>query len=367
MPVRLEWIFLISFFFFLSSFITPSKTQPTEKSPEADNPGKTNIFPIIMYDSDIGLGLGAKAVVRNYLEKNESFDVIVFGSSKGEQWYFIQFAIPDNELRQGDKYSLSWNIKMEWDKLLNSNYFGIGNQTPDNEFQFPREFLKIENTFGHAFLPIVIGEIGHQFVHYSLYGFDPAWGTITSETPGAGENQISSFFARICFDNRNSYIHPSRGIRLFLRSTFSRRWMGGDWDFDSYRLESSIYRTVLSHKYILAARLWLQDVRGGAPFPELSKIGDSWTARGYKAERYLDRSMLLSSLEFRFPLYHSLGGVLFMDTGRVSPSLQYLSLQNFHTNWGWGLRYYLTTFVVRFDMGIGPNGSRVFFNFGQVF
>jgi len=34
---------------------------------------------------------------------------------------------------------------------------------------------------------------------------------------------------------------------------------------------------------------------------------------------------------------------------------------------GWGLRYYLHNFVVRFDMGFSGEGTGVYFNFGHVF
>jgi hypothetical protein len=34
---------------------------------------------------------------------------------------------------------------------------------------------------------------------------------------------------------------------------------------------------------------------------------------------------------------------------------------------GWGLRYYLRNFVVRFDMGLSREGEGIYFNFGHIF
>lgn len=34
---------------------------------------------------------------------------------------------------------------------------------------------------------------------------------------------------------------------------------------------------------------------------------------------------------------------------------------------GWGLRYYLQNFVVRFDMGFSGEGTGIYFNFGHIF
>ena len=139
-----------------------------------------SIFPILMYDSDIGFGFGGKGVLKNQLRKNESFDLMLFGSTKGEQRYCFVFSVPDFEIRQGTAYSLAFDVKMDWNKLLNSNFFGIGNDTDDNEFQFPREMTKLELTLGRAFTPRLIGELWCRYYRYSVYGYDPDWLTIVS-------------------------------------------------------------------------------------------------------------------------------------------------------------------------------------------
>jgi outer membrane translocation and assembly module TamA len=77
--------------------------------------------------------------------------------------------------------------------------------------------------------------------------------------------------------------------------------------------------------------------------------------------------MALTSMEYRFPIYGKVGGVVFIDSGRVWPGLSEFSLLEWHHDWGLGLRYYLKNFVVRFDAGTSREGTRVFFNFGQVF
>lgn len=347
---------LISIFY---SFLPAEETEQP--------PRKFNIFPIALYNSDIGFGVGAKTFFKNYFKKRESFDVTIFASSKGQQWYAFQFSIPDFELRQGQLYPLAFDLRIEWDKLLVSNFFGIGNNTPDNNFQFPREFFRLNPVFSHSFTRRIIAELGYQFTHYVVYGYDLNWGTITEDTPGAQPHKVSFIFGSLRLDTRNSHINPSRGYRIYLKSGLSRQGLGSDWNYTLYRLETSFYRNIFASRHILAARIWLQDISGTAPYQELSKIGDGWTARGYKADRYLDKAMVLTSLEYRFPLYHPLGGVIFTDAGRVAENLTSLTFDNWHFNVGWGLRYYLTTFLARFDMGISSEGMRIFFNFGHVF
>ena len=51
--------------------------------------------------------------------------------------------------------------------------------------------------------------------------------------------------------------------------------------------------------------------------------------RGYKVERFIDKTMLLSSAESRFPIFNRLGGVLFVDVGRTYDAIDNISLGQF--------------------------------------
>ncbi|GAG95719.1 unnamed protein product, partial [marine sediment metagenome] len=75
----------------------------------------------------------------------------------------------------------------------------------------------------------------------------------------------------------------------------------------------------------------------------------------------------LTSMEYRFRVFKWIGAVLFGDSGRVYRSLKKISLQDWHNSWGAGLRFYPGAFVVRFDIGMSREGTRIFFNFGHVF
>jgi hypothetical protein len=61
------------------------------------------------------------------------------------------------------------------------------------------------------------------------------------------------------------------------------------------------------------------------------------------------------------------GGNVFLDVGRVWPSLSGASLDKIAVDVGWGLRYYLRNFVARFDMGLSREGEGIYFNFGHIF
>jgi len=362
--MRKFWILpliTLSIFIFLFTFkIVSAQSKLLEKKKSF------SAFPILLYDSDIGFGYGGKGTIKNIYKKNESFDLILFNSSKGQQWYSFAFSIPDFEIRQGEKYPLALDLKIEYDKRIKSNFFGFGNDSQDNEFQFIREYAKLEFILSRAFTERIIGEIGYRLTPYSAYGFNPTWGTITAATSGAGESIVSLMTARIRWDTRDSQIHPKRGFRAFYSIEYSAPGLGSDWDYTKHRLEISRYNSIWGN-HVLASRFWLENVAGSAPYQEMSKIGGSWTARGYKADRFLDKSITLVSMEYRFPIFKKLGGVVFRDLGRVYDNLNNIEFSDWHSNWGWGLRFYLANFVVRMDIGKSTEGSRLFFHFGHVF
>ncbi len=326
-----------------------------------------SLFPILMYDSDIGFGIGGKGVVKNQFKKDESFDLILFGSTKGEQWVVFTFSIPDFEIRQGTAYPLALDLKLEYDKYLKSNFFGFGNNSKDNNWQFPIEFTKLELTLGRAFTKRIIGEIGLFYNFTSVYGYETINPVMSGDVEGAGANLTSYLTARVRWDTRDSQIHPHKGWKLSLNSDFGLKAFGGNYNFNRVRLEITKYQKLFTHSHILAVRFLSQHIEGTAPYYEQSIIGGGWTVRGFKANRFIDPALTLVSAEYRFPIYKSLGGVLFIDTGRVYSGIQKMNFQGWKSNWGLGLRYYLENFVVRLDIGFSNEGMRLFINFGHVF
>lgn len=325
-----------------------------------------SFFPIVMYDSDIGFGFGGKTILKNYYQKDESFDLVLFGSTRGEQWYQFTFSVPDFEIRQGKKYPWALDFSTEYLKSIISNYFGIGNNTRDNDFNFTNESVKIKLALSHAFNPAFISSIKYNLMFFSLYDYKKSNQYLNKNTKGIGESQLSNMQLELKYDNRDSQINPAKGYKVLLSYTLADKLFGGDWEFNKQSLESALYKSIFE-KHIFAARILLENISGTSPIQALSTIGGGWSARGYKLDRFKDNSLSLFSLEYRFPIYSKLGGVVFEDMGRVYSGLKYLSFDDWHPNSGFGLRYLLENFVVRMDVGISKESTRIYFNFGHVF
>jgi outer membrane protein assembly factor BamA len=82
---------------------------------------------------------------------------------------------------------------------------------------------------------------------------------------------------------------------------------------------------------------------------------------------YGGKGKWLVNAEYRFPLWKKLGGNLLLDAGSVWTSFSEMFQSAVKVNAGWGLRYYLENFVVRFDMGFSQEGIGIYFNFGHIF
>jgi hemolysin activation/secretion protein len=89
--------------------------------------------------------------------------------------------------------------------------------------------------------------------------------------------------------------------------------------------------------------------------------------RGSPQDRYLDKSHLILNAELRFPVFWRFGGVLGMDAGKVWPSLGDMDFRGWIVNTTIGLRFYMKTFVVRLDIGLGKESTGFYFNFGHIF
>ncbi len=328
-------------------------------------------FPILMYDTDIGLGYGARAKFVDYMKRRESFDLIVFNSTKGERWYIFTFSIPDIEIRQGKKYSLSFDLKAEYDKLLKCNFYGIGPESKEeNLTNFTFEKKELQLTLSRGFSSFFVFQGSYVFRNIKYFGIQE--GTFTEKLESVGE-QFSPFVSLLFrYDTSDSQIHPKRGIRFEFQNDFASSFLGNNnAAFYRLSLDFRMYRLLFGTKDVLAFRILGQKISGtDIPLFELSVIGGCSTQnalRGYQMNRFQDKGKFLTNVEYRFPLWRQIGGNVFVDAGSVWPSFTQIDVQRFAVAAGWGLRYYLRDFCARFDMGFSREGVGIYFNFNHVF
>jgi outer membrane protein assembly factor BamA len=329
-------------------------------------------FPILMYDSDIGVGYGGKGKFVNYFGHKESLDLILFNSSKGERWYVFTFSIPDTEIRQGTRYRLSFDLRAEYDKFVKYSFYGIGPdsvKTDETVASYLKEELAL--TLGHGFSPVLVLEGAYVLRRYKTFNVTPD--EPFSALLAAEGTKFSPYLSlTLRYDTSNSQIHPTTGVRCLFQNDFAGRAVGNKVG-KYYRLTLDLrsYSRLFLPKAVLALRALVQQVTGSnIPLWDLSTVGGGSTPsamRGYALNRFMDRGKFLTCAEFRFPIWKRIGGNIFGEGGLVWPSWKAIALKKAVFDAGWGLRYYLTNFAVRFDMGFSREGLGIYFNFGHLF
>jgi outer membrane protein assembly factor BamA len=331
-----------------------------------------SIFPILMYDTDIGMGYGGRAKFVDYLSREESLDFTAFNSSKGERWYVFAFSIPDIEIRQGKRYAISFDLRAEYDKFLKYSFYGIGtdtNKEDESAFTFEKKELQIK--IGRGFSPSFVIEVHLVLKQVNYFNVDEGKAfTQTLKKVGEKFSPYAAFLIR--FDTSDSQIHPTRGFRLLFQNDFASSFLGNkNARYYRYTLDLRKYIRLFGQRDVLAFRTLVQKISGKKiPLFEMPVLGGSseMTAmRGYALNRFMDKGKFLINAEYRFPIWKKLGGNVFVDGGLIWPSWSKVRINKAAVDFGWGLRYYLQNFVVRFDMGFSKEWTRIYFNFGHIF
>ncbi len=329
----------------------------------------TTVFeplPIVSYDTDTGFGYGAKAFLLNAFGQQESFDLILFNSTKGERWYRFVFSIPDFELRQGTVYPVALDVIIDYDKYVARSFFGIGNGSQYDDLEkYTRRDVEIAPALTRTISTRMIAQLGYRFKSISSYNFDPE-GRLKDLSPEQNKTGITnhSLFCVFRFDNRNSFINPDSGLVLMGELELT----GGTTTYFRTAVWYQHYHTLLTDRIVLAYRLGLEALSGNdLPLQVLLPIGGNRSLRGYPQDRFLDKVRGLINLEIRFPVWGRLGGIAGIDLGKVWHSAAAMDLRNWPIGPVLGLRYYFRTYIVRLDVGHSHEATGVYFNFGHIF
>jgi outer membrane protein assembly factor BamA len=343
------------------------------QKPERDSSlseSTTEGLPILMYDTDVGFGYGAKAFFLNYLGRDESFDLTLFQSTKGERWYRFVFSLPDFERRQGTAYPLALDLVVDYDKYIKNNFFGVGNMSSysDKEY-YTREPLDISMALSRGFTTTLVGQVGWRYKTVRNYNFSEE-SHLRNLPPALNASRVSyaSIFFSLRYDTRDSYINPSQGTVLQGEGEVVPHSGLENVTFTRLSVWAQHYTELLIPKTVLALRLGMQGLMGSdLPVQVLLPIGGGSTLRGSPQDRYLDKVSAVANAEVRFPIIWRFGGVAGFDFGKVWGELKDFDLRRWAVNPVAGLRFYMNTFVVRCDVGFGKETTGLYFNFGQVF
>jgi len=205
---------------------------------------------------------------------------------------------------------------------------------------------------------------------------------------GLGGGRVSLLQAALIYDTRDFEPDPTRGTYFEAANEFSDQAIGSEFEFNKLFLQGRMYqRLPVGNRTILAGRIGVGTIFGNqAPFFEfqdqwspdgsINALGGRQSLRGYRANRFLARSLAFANVELRVRLADlkigrqnfGLGIAPFFDAGTVRDRWQDLNFNNIKTSYGAGARvaWNLST-ILFFDYGISKEDRLFYFGIGQIF
>lgn len=205
---------------------------------------------------------------------------------------------------------------------------------------------------------------------------------------GVDGGWVSIIQNALIYDTRDFEPDPTKGAYFEIANEYSSKLIGSQFDFDKLLIQGRYYQKLpFGKRTVLAGRAGIGNVFGkNAPFfeyqdqwsPEgsINAMGGKASLRGYRANRFLARSMWFTNFELRTRLaettlwkqHLSFTVAPFFDMGTVRDRWQDLNFQNIKYSYGAGLRVgWNQSTILYFDYGKSKEDGMFFFGIGQAF
>ena len=355
-------------------------------SAQTDSTDRAGIepLPILSYDTDTGFGYGLKVFFYDQLNTEESFDIVLFNSTEGEQWYKFVFSTPDFESRQGTEFPIALDVSFEYDKWKSYNlyYYGLENEEINPYYQNVEfidqcvyELIETKIFLNHAFQKDLTGWFGLKFSSLATYNYRrdsdlTSPDEVVNKFQEHPSEKYLSANLNCKWDTRNSYINPSTGLVLEIELEYAPDLFNENSSFFRQAFTVRYFKEIFFKNLILTSRAMEQIL-----IPESSSsqflaipVGGSNTLRGVPMDKFRFYSEFLFNNELRFPIWWRFGGIVGVDMGYGSNEDLYTdNTINWIVNPVIGLRFFMDNFIVRADVGFYKNDIGFYLNFGHIY
>ena len=199
---------------------------------------------------------------------------------------------------------------------------------------------------------------------------------------------VSLLQAALIFDTRDFEPDPTKGFYFELANEYSNPVIGSQFKFNKLFVQGRIYKKLpLGTRTVLAGRIGAGNIFGNnAPFFEfqdqwspdgsINALGGKQSLRGYRANRFLARSLWFANVELRTRLAETKLGkqrftfavTPFFDAGTVRDRWQDLSFQKIRFSYGAGARIgWNQSTIISLDYGISKEDRLFYIGIGQAF
>ncbi len=320
-----------------------------------------NPFPVIDYSTETSLRLGAMAVITWREQEGRAGDrpdslSVLFAYSLKNQ--LIITAAPDfyfNDQKGEIRFSASYSN-------FPTNYFGIGNEAgidKDELDALEEPYTNESTTLGLSLLHKVYQKfrlgMNYHLSNSRLFDKEEDSRIDEDQLNGREGGLISGIGPVIDWDSRDNSFYPSSGGWYQFGMISYRDWLGSDFDYDRFTIDLRHFFTIKPN-HIIAIQAIAEDISGDVPFYELA----SPRIRGFDSRFFVDKKMVSSQVEYRFPIKGRFSGAAFLGIGDVQDKWDDLEFEEIKYGAGAGIRYALSKsekINIRADIAVSPWGS----------
>lgn len=210
----------------------------------------------------------------------------------------------------------------------------------------------------------------------------------TDLVEGLEGGRVSILQQALIYDTRDFEPDPSSGMYAELANELSLPLIGSEFTFNKLFFQLKTFHQLgFGQRTVLAARLGIGNIFGDdAPFFEfqdqwspdgsINSLGGSRSLRGFRANRFLARSLWFTNVELRYRIGEtllwnerfSLTLSPFLDAGTVRDRWQTLNFSDVKFSYGAGTRIaWNQSTVITLDVGFSNEDRLLFFGIGQIF
>jgi outer membrane protein assembly factor BamA len=192
----------------------------------------------------------------------------------------------------------------------------------------------------------------------------------------------------LIYDTRDFEPDPTKGYYFEIANEYSSKYIGSQFDFNKLFIQARAYQKLpFGKRTVLAGRFGVGTIFGSnAPFfefqdqwsPEgsINSLGGKQSLRGYRANRFLARSLWFTNVELRYRIAEAklgkqrfaFGVAPFFDAGTARDDWRNLNLKNIRYSYGLGARVaWNQSTIISFDYGISKEDKLFYIGIGQAF
>lgn len=307
-----------------------------------DDTNTYGLYPTVYYDATYGATIGGRVVHRNLFGQRERMSLRA--ATGGE---FRTMA--DGHVRTGRRLgeNVSLELRGQFEQRPEDRFFGIGNSDDVVEVRHRQQLMRATSTLDvRPFSSFHLRAAGA--ITDSEYAVSPDGPMITevydeSMLTGFSGARYAYGELELRWDSRaknnrwdqHAVFDGGSFVGVFAGRMHQLESMTAD-DYGRYGVEAQHFMTIRGARTV-ATRLHIEGITGGlddVPFTQLPQLGGSALLRGYPAERFRDRAAVLGSVEYFWDLSRYLMASLFVDVGRVYPSLADFELTGLRAGFG---------------------------------